>query len=436
MYLKQSVLEPAGLAELQNESIAHTEHVEGALRKKPIRVVRIIDRMNVGGPARHVVWLTGGLNPELFETVLITGTVPEGEGDMSYFAEAEGVRPRVVTQMSRELSIRDGFVVFRLVRELFKIKPDIIHTHKSKAGAVGRMAAAIYRIASRKSCRIIHTFHGHIFHSYYGQFKTRVFIAIERFLSRFCTDQIITISEQQKQDIVDRFKVSPASKTRVIPLGIEIDEISATGTGLRTELGLGKDDVLIGTVGRLCEVKNYNLFLEAAALLLKSNDGGTKRLHFVVVGDGHLRNQLQERASGLGIAERVTFTGFRQDATRIYSEMDVVALTSLNEGTPLTLIEGMAAGRPVAATEVGGVPDILGARVEERGECSIWEHGVSSPSGDAKAFADGLRFLIERGEIRQAMGEKGLSFVRNRLSRKRLLNDIENLYVGLLQVSK
>src|SRR5262245_22504718 len=173
-----------------------------------IRVVRIIDRLNVGGPAKHVTWLTAGLDPERFETTLITGVVPESEGDMSYFARAAGVEPIVIEEMSRELSPRDVVVIFKILRELFRLKPHIVHTHKAKAGAAGRVAAMIYKWLTPSALRlrprklgVVHTYHGHVFHSYYGAAMTKLLIAIERALARLCADRIIAISEQQRDEI-------------------------------------------------------------------------------------------------------------------------------------------------------------------------------------------------------------------------------------------
>ncbi|HXG67020.1 MAG TPA: glycosyltransferase family 4 protein [Blastocatellia bacterium] len=403
----------------------------------PIRVVRIIDRLNVGGPAKHVVWLTEGLRGGEFETTLITGTVPPGEGDMSYFAQAAGVEPIVVREMSRELSPRDVVVIARLLRQLWELKPQIIHTHKSKAGAAGRAAAMLYKWLTPSAlwlrprrCRVVHTYHGHIFHSYYGPAKTRLFLAIERTLARLCTDRIITISEQQRREISGFLRLKDAGIFRVIPLGLDLDEAPDRPGALRRELRIGDDEILIGSVGRLCEVKNYALLLEAAAHLFA--DTTAPPVRFVVIGDGHLRAELERRAHKLGLSGKVLFTGFREDVMSLYCDMDIVALTSLNEGTPLTLIEAMNRGRAIAATEVGGVPDIMGTRRASTDGFSVWEHGVTARSGDPQGVARALRFLMERPELRARMGGRGRAFVRAHLSRDRLISDMQRLYRDLL----
>jgi glycosyltransferase involved in cell wall biosynthesis len=351
---------------------------------------------------------------------------------MDYFARAAGVKPIVIHQMSREIGLRDLVVVARLLWRFLKLRPDIIHTHKAKAGAVGRLAAMIYKYATPsivrlcpRRCRIVHTYHGHVFHGYYGRTASRIFIAIERALARMCTDRVIVLSGQQSREISGRFRVGRPEQFRVIPLGLDLDEVQGGGgRGLRNELGISDKEIAIGIVGRLCEVKNHMLFLDAAARVLR--EGCAAR--FVVVGDGHLRKQLEQEAMLLGISHAVQFTGFRQDAASLYVELDIVALTSVNEGTPLTLIEAMCSERPIVATEVGGVPDLMGARRHTIDGITIWDHGATVPSGDVAAVARALKFLAERPEVRSKMGKSGRAFVAERMSKKRLLRDIEQLY--------
>ena len=412
------------------KTAAPTARVSRRPRK---RIVRIIDRLNVGGPAKHTVWLTGGLDPDEFETTLVTGTVPPGEGDMSYFAEAAGLRPIVIEEMSREPSLRDLMVFAKLLRLLIRLKPDIVHTHKSKAGAIGRLAAIIYRwmtpsalLLRPRDCRIVHTYHGHIFHSYYGSAKTRLFINIERALARF-TDRIVAISPEQEREISEEFRVGRPRQFRVIPLGIDLDETAAHDRRLREELAVTDNQVLIGTAGRLCEVKNYSMLIRAAARLARI-DSQSARARFVIIGDGPLRKELEQLSRSLNIDDKIAFTGFREDAPLLYAGLDMVALTSLNEGTPLTLIEALSCGRAVIATEVGGVVDIMGAQLDSSNGFSIFEHGLIVPSQDVEAYARALQFLIDRPELRSEMGERGRSFVRANMSRERLVSDIEELY--------
>ncbi len=408
------------------------------VKQSPLRVMRIIDRLNVGGPARHVVWLASGLGAGEFETTLITGTVPEGEGDMTYFAQEAGVEPVVIKQMSRELSPRDALVIARLLARMWKFKPDIVHTHKAKAGAAGRIAATLYRwltpsalLLKPRRCRIVHTYHGHIFHSYYGAARTRLFILIERALARFCTDRIVVVSEQQRKEISETFRIGRPEQFQVIRLGLDFKAAPGEGRGLREQFAIPESGLLVGIVGRLCEVKNHAMFLEAAARLKQERQAEAPDVRFTLIGDGHLRAELERQAGEIGISDRVAFTGFRKDVASLYRDLDIVALTSLNEGTPLTLIEAMSHGLPVVATEVGGVVDILGRRREADEGFTVWDHGVSAPSRDSEGFARALRFLIERPDLRREMGERGRAFVYTHLSYERLLSDIRMLYQEL-----
>lgn len=414
-------------------------------RTRPVKVVRIIDRLNIGGPAKHVVWLTAGLNRPDFSTTLITGTIPAGEGDMSYFAESAGIRPDVIREMSRELSPRDLFVVLKLLFKLLRLKPDIIHTHKAKAGAAGRTAAFIYKwltpsalLLRPRRCKIIHTFHGHVFHDYYSPLKTRLFVLIERMMARLCTDRIVVLSPQQKEEILDTFHVGRPSQFQIVPLGIDFDEVEDKPGVLREEIGSSSGDLVVGIVGRLCEIKNQSMFIKVASIFSTAKEpersSKTNRVRFAVIGDGSLRQALEQQASAAGLADQISFTGFRSDAASLYCDLDVVALTSLNEGTPLTLIEAFAAGRPAVATEVGGVRDLMGAFKYQTGGFTVWEHGITVPSQDAQTFARALKYLIDSPELRSEMGACARAFARSRMSKDRLIRDIEALYLDALEL--
>jgi glycosyltransferase involved in cell wall biosynthesis len=402
-----------------------------------MKILRIIARLNVGGPARHVVWLTEGLRADGYETLLVAGVVPPGEDDMSYVAAAAGVRPLTLPQMSREISVKDALTIWKLFRLMCRERPDIVHTHTAKAGTVGRVAGLIYRAMSgqARSCRFVHTYHGHVFHSYYGKFKTSLFLAIERFLARFATDRIVVISHQQRREINEVFRVGRREQFAVIPLGIDLGVYASwqdRRSHLRRELNLDDQEVLIGIVGRVTEVKNHELFLRAAERLRKSL---STPVRFVVIGDGNLLGQLEAQAASLGLADEVSFLGTRTDPENFYPALDILALTSLNEGTPLTLIEAMANARPVVATAVGGVVDLVGDPVgpdENSDGYRLCERGVLVASGDADGFARGLERLIADPGLRDDLGRKGLEFVTRNYSKERLLADMGELYRGLL----
>ena len=365
-----------------------------------MRVLRLIARLNVGGPAQHVVWLHEGLAKHGVESLLVTGTVPAGEQDMSDFAIARGVTPVVIPSMSRELSPRDLVTIWRVWRIMRTFKPDVVHTHTAKAGAVGRIAGLLYRRAT-----FIHTFHGHVFHGYYGRWKTRLFIAIERWLARLNTDRIVVLSEQQLREIRDDFGVGRREQFAIVPLGIDLDAVRGTA---REHEGF-----VIGIVGRLTAIKNHDLFLRVAQRVDAT---------FVIYGDGADRAALERKAG-----PNVRFAGTRAPR-EIYAEVDVVALTSRNEGTPLALIEAMACGRPVISTAVGGVVDLLGAIVERREGFDIRERGITAASDDDAGFSAGLEHLLHDESLRRALGERGRAYVERTHSKERLVADILALY--------
>ena len=417
-----------------------------------MKVVRIIARLNVGGPARHVAWLEAGLRGRGVESLLVAGVVPPGEDDMGYFAESLGVRPHVIPEMSREVSPKDLVTVWKLYRLLLRERPGLVHTHTAKAGTVGRAAGMLYKwlvpsalLGRPRPCRFVHTYHGHIFHSYYGRWKTRFFLAVEQALARLATDRIVVISPQQLEEIHGRFRVGRREQFEVIPLGLDtraFDEWPVRRNLLRQEWGARDEDVVVGIVGRLTEVKNHMLFLEAAALFKKRRafqaaaeglgHGGAGRVRFVIVGDGHLRSELEAHAWALGLADDVEFAGLRDDPENFYPALDVVALTSRNEGTPLTLIEAMANARACVATAVGGVVDLLGGVAEEElrrpHPWQVCERGVQVRPGDPEAFADALARVVSDPALRHALGERGREFVGHHYSVERLVADVERLY--------
>jgi glycosyltransferase involved in cell wall biosynthesis len=432
-------------------------------------VVRINARLNVGGIARHVAWLSAGLRPAGFETLLVSGSVPPGEDDMIDFVRAQGVEPLVLPEMTREISAKDLLTVWKLYRLFVRVRPDVVHTHAAKAGAVGRLAGLLYRwltpwtlLGRPRRCRFVHTYHGHIFHSYYSKLRTWVFLSIERILARLVTDRIVVISPQQYREIHETFRVGRAGQFTIIPLGLDLGAYrgwEARRHLVRAELGAGEGDVLVGIVGRLTEIKDHALFLRVAARFRREQraapaegaqaaPGGSPpasprsapmpRVRFLVIGNGHLRADLEAQARELGLGEAVVFLGMRNDPENFYPALDVVALTSRNEGTPLTLIEGMANGRAVVATNVGGVVDLLGpaaSRGRQPPEGSGWsvcERGVLVRPADEGAFCAGLARLAEDAALRGEMGKRGQDFIEGRYSKDRLLEDVKGLYSELL----
>jgi glycosyltransferase involved in cell wall biosynthesis len=407
-----------------------------------MKIIRIIARLNVGGPAKHVVWLTSGLQDAGFETLLVTGTVPEGEGDMSYFADELGVTPLYIREMSREISLKDLVTVWKLFRLFLRERPDIVHTHTAKAGTVGRTAGFLYRwltpgtlIGRPRECKFVHTYHGHVFHSYYGRNRTRMFLAIERLLARMITDRLIVISKQQSVEIGEKFRVGRSGQIKVIPLGLDLGvfaDHASRRTPFRHMLCIPDHTILIGIVGRLTEIKNHQMFLNVVARLKEIDPACWRQgaVRFIVIGDGGLRDALEQQSQALGLDKDVIFVGERKDPEYFYPALDVVALTSRNEGTPLTLIEAMANARPVVATSVGGVVDLLGDVIED-GPYQVCRRGIGVPPDDEEAFVAALSRIIRDRSLRQELGERGLEFVEVNYSKERLFEDIKGLYAEL-----
>ena len=379
------------------------------------KIVRIITRLNIGGPAIHAILLTRALQDDRFSSVLVSGYTAPSEGDMLDLAETKGVAPVMVPGLGREISPGSDLVVlWRLYRLLSRERPTIVHTHMAKAGTVGRLAARLARVPI-----VVHTYHGHVFHSYFGPAKTRLFVQIERSLSRI-TDLILTVGEKQRREILG-YGIGTPTKLRVVPLGLELEPFrDADGYRgeLRKELGLEVGRPLVGIVGRLVPIKGHGDFLRAARLVLDRMPD----VKFLIVGDGELRAQLERQVDGLGIRDSVLFLGWRRDLPRVYADLDLIALSSLNEGSPVALIEAMAAGKPVVATNVGGVCDVV----------ADGRDGLLVPPRDPQALAGAVcRLLSVRGGL-DVMGSLGRASVYPKYSVGRLVADIGAVYSDLL----
>ncbi len=366
-----------------------------------IRIIRLIARLNIGGPALHVTHLTRGLNPARFETMLVTGQIGAGEGDMSDLAN--GLNWQIIPELGRAVSpTADAITLIKLFGLIRRYRPHIVHTHTAKAGAVGRVAARLAGVPV-----VVHTFHGHTFSGYWGRWASRAVIISEQGLALFA-DKLIAVSDRVRDDLI-QFRIARPEKIVTIPLGLDLAPFAAASR-LSTRL----DAPVIGVVGRLVPIKNHALFLEAARKLVQ--DGLPAR--FRVVGDGELRAQLEAQSSDLG--DRITFTGWQRDLPKVYSGLSVVVNTSLNEGTPVALIEAMAAGVPVVATAVGGVPDVV-----RQGET-----GWLVPAGEAEALAEAIKLALQNGKTVTARAQEE---VMRRFSKERLIADIETLYEELLE---
>ncbi len=403
-----------------------------------IKILQVIARLNIGGPAKYAISLSDHFSHDPYQTLLVCGNVSAREGDMGYFAEEKGISPCFLPGLGREISPFKDIGSLQALRQIIKAyNPQIIHTHTAKAGTLGRLAGMSLNLfrARENRIRLVHTFHGHVFHSYFGFLKTRFFICIERFLARF-TDKIIVISPLQRYDICSRFKISEPDRVATIPLGFDfshLEDLENKSAEFRNRLFPGDppNAFWVGIVGRLTAVKNHRMFLDTARIL--KDRIKDRPIRFFVVGDGELMDELVAYSKGAGLQDSVVFTGWQRDTRPIYGAMDAFVLTSFNEGTPVTLIEAMAAGKPVAATEVGGVPDLLESVEPFNGDgFSLGRHGILVPAEKSDALAKALVFLMENREIRNRLIKEARRFALTRFGKERAEKDMESLYHDLL----
>jgi glycosyltransferase involved in cell wall biosynthesis len=365
--------------------------------------------LNVGGPARHVVWLTSRADPGRWAVTLGTGHVEANEAEMTDFIRAEGVTPVYLEGLGRSIGPRDLPAFLRVLRLMHRIEPDIVDTHTAKAGLLGRLAAFILNLRpwKKKRIRTVHTFHGHVFHGYFSPLVSRIFLLIERFLGRFATDRIVVISRQQFEELAFRYRVAPPGRFRIVPLGIDLDRFKPVPRDLAEAR-----EIRVGLVGRLTAIKNPDLFLEAGFMAR----GQEPRIKLVVIGDGELRRDLQEKAQGL-----VEFLGNRDDIETLMPTLDILVISSENEGTPMSVIEAFASGVGVVGTRAGGVVDLLAD-----------DRGLLSDRGDATALSAHILRVIREPELAAAMRERALAYVRKEYPLARLMAEMERLYEEII----
>lgn len=391
------------------------------------KVVRIINRFNLGGPTYNVAYLSKYMSPD-YETVLVGGEIDESEAGSHYVLDGLGLKPIVVPEMRRSIGLKGDIVAYKKIKKIIKEeKPDIVHTHASKAGTLGRLAAA--------SCGVpivIHTFHGHVFHSYFGKLKTSIFKSIERFLARKST-RIIAISDIQKYELGEVHKIAPLDKIEVVQLGFDLRKFQENQEQLRRtfreKYGIQEDEIAVGIVGRLVPIKNHKLFLDAAKIVLAKT---SKKVKFLLIGDGEDREELLEYCQSISLPvatedftnaeEKVLFTSWIIEIDMVNAGLDIVALSSLNEGTPVSLIEAQAASNPIVSTDVGGIRNVI---IEN-------ETGLLSKVGDVDGYAKNLLSLLEDDAFREKMSERGAEYVNKKFSYVRLVEDMKGLYKSLL----
>lgn len=368
---------------------------------EPARVLRLITRLNIGGPARQALLLSRALADD-YPTVLAAGTPPAEEGELSD-AEVPVHRVPLVRPLHPRHDARALLAVRRLIRSSGAV---LVHTHMAKAGTVGRLAAATVRPRPLT----VHTFHGHVLDGYFSPAVQRGFVAAEQALARH-TDVLVAISTEIRDQLLE-LGIGLPSQYRVIPLGLDLSRhlaVEGRSGALREHLRLAPDVPLVGVLGRLAPIKDHDTLLQAMA--------GVPGAHLAVLGDGELRGDLERRARELGIEGRTHFTGWWDDVPAAIADLDVVALSSRNEGTPVSLIEAAACGRPCAATNVGGVRSVV-------------EHGRSGllvPPGDPSSLADAVTRLLRDPRLRAHMGREA-RVGASRFAPGRLVRDIRELY--------
>jgi glycosyltransferase involved in cell wall biosynthesis len=391
------------------------------------RILRIINRFNLGGPTFNAAYLTKYLSPE-YETLLIGGIRDDEEESSEFILNSLGIHAVVIPEMKRSINGISDIQAYQKIKKIIReFRPDIVHTHASKAGMLGRKAALDMNVPI-----LVHTFHGHVFHSYFNAFKTQTFIHIERYLAAH-TDAIIAVSNEQKNELSNIYHIANESKFTVIPLGIDLKRFTENQEEkrfvFRKENHLDDDEIAIAIVGRLAPIKNHQLFVKSIAQM-KQQTG--KKVRAFIVGDGQTRTQIENLAHAFNLVispngsttlkPDIRFSSWIKNVDYVYAGVDIVVLTSLNEGTPVSLIEAQAAGKPIVSTNVGGIKDIV-----LEGKSTL----LSAPD-DEDAFMAHLKQLILDDELRLNMSNTAVEHVLNNFHYTRLVNETNNLYHRLL----
>jgi glycosyltransferase involved in cell wall biosynthesis len=396
--------------------------VDAAARtSKPFRIVRVIARLNMGGPAHHVGLLGAGLDPARYDTLLLYGDLGAGEDSLEPSVRARGIQMEHVPGLRPEIRPWDDLrALAALIREVRRRRPDIVHTHTAKAGMLGRLAAMV---AMRPRPVIVHTYHGHVLEGYFGRAKTALYRGLERWLAKR-SDALIGVSSATVDDLM-RLGVGDRSKFRVIPIGLDLDRLAAAsaadGEAFRSEAGTRDRELLLTFVGRLVPIKRVDVLLRAVS----HARGLGAPVRLAVVGDGGLRPELEALAAELSVADHVFFAGYRADMVPVAAAADIAVLSSDNEGTPVSLIEAAAAGKPAVSTRVGGVSDVV-----------LPACGLLTPPGEPEPLGEAIASLAADAERRASMGRQARQHVTQRFTVERLVSDIGRLYEDLIRESR
>lgn len=387
------------------------------------KILRIINRFNLGGPTYNAAYLTKYLEPD-YETLLIGGQHDESEKSSMHILDNLGLKPIIIPEMQRSLNPYKDQIAFKKIQNIIKeFKPDIVHTHAAKAGALGRRAA--YKMGVNQ---IYHTFHGHVFHSYFGNFKTRIFKEIEKNLAKKST-KIIAISEIQKSELSKIHKICPENKIEVIPLGFDLERFNTDKDSKRKEFrkkwNLKENEIAIGIIGRLVPIKNHKFFIDAIQELLKNSKVPIRAF---IVGDGEEKQNIINYIKNKNLDFSLNYnpatfhlTSWIKEIDRVNSGMDIICLTSLNEGTPVSLIEAQASGKPIVSTKTGGIENIV---LENK-------TALLSEKNDLHNFSKNLLSLVNDSNKRKLFSKFGLEKSKD-FHYEQLVNNIKNLYENKL----
>ena len=380
-----------------------------------MRIVHVIARLNVGGAALSVLELALGQQRRGHDVLVVAGTIPDGEASMEQLADELGVPSLHLGALQREVSFRNDSAATSAIRRLIRTRrPDILHTHTSKAGTTGRVAAALSGSARPRA--VVHTYHGHVLSGYFSPRRERVYRLIERALAPVA-DRLVAVSDEVRDELVS-FGVAGREKFTVIPYGFDldrrIDTSTATRAAKREAIGVSGDTFVLGWAGRMTAIKRPEDLVQVLALV----DDAV----LVLAGDGELRGEVESLARRLGVADRVRALGYVEDMGAWYAAFDLFLLVSANEGAPVVAIEALAGGIPVVATAAGGT----GTVVDDA------ETGYLVPIGDVGALADRVRRLRDDDALRARFGAEGARRMRERFSTERMVDDVERLYAQIL----
>jgi len=395
------------------------------------RILRIINRFNLGGPTYNAAYLTKYLDSK-YETLLVGGAKDPTEANSDFIVKNLGIDPIIVPEMHRSLNLFNDWAAYQKIKKIITdFKPDIVHTHASKAGALGRLAAHNMKVPV-----IVHTFHGHVFDAYFGSTKASLYKNVERMMAGY-SSRIIAISENQKEDLVNKYRICPEEKVNIIKLGFDLSRFQENQeekrSFFRQKYMIADDEIVIAITGRLVPIKNHIMFIDVVRKVL---DRTSQKVRFFIVGDGQERENIEQKLAQSNIPfcdalkeikpAAVTLTSWIKEVDVVNAGADIVVLTSLNEGTPVSLIEAQAANKPVVTTNVGGISDIVIPGTT----------ALLAESNDVDRFAEQLLSLIENAQTREAMSQQGWSYVRDKFHYTRLVNEMDELYTELLMEAK